>query len=111
VEWVEITNTRGMSQFADGGIVGTKPYVSSANYIHKMSDHCADCRYDRSLRHGPNACPFNSLYWDFHHRHREKLERNPRIGMVYKVWDAMEAGEQQQTLAAAAAIKREYEVK
>ena len=111
VEWVEITNTRGMSQFADGGIVGTKPYVSSANYIHKMSDHCAGCRYDRSLRHGPNACPFNSLYWDFHHRHREKLERNPLIGMVYKVWDAMEAGEQQQTLAAAAAIKCEYEVK
>lgn len=108
VEWVEITNTRGMSQFADGGIVGTKPYVSSANYIHKMSDHCAGCRYDRSLRHGPNACPFNSLYWDFHHRHREKLERNPRIGMVYKVWDAMDAAERQRTLEAAAAIKRRY---
>jgi deoxyribodipyrimidine photolyase-related protein len=109
VEWVEITNTRGMSQFADGGIVGTKPYVSSANYIHKMSDHCAGCRYDRSLRHGPNACPFNSLYWDFHHRHRALLERNPRIGMVYKVWDGMAEEERRRILEAAGEVRRRDE--
>ncbi len=84
VEWVEITNTRGMSQFADGGIVGTKPYVSSANYINKMSDYCDDCFYSRSKRTGDKACPFNSLYWNFYMRHEDKLGNNPRIGMAYR---------------------------
>ncbi len=93
VEWVEITNTRGMSQFADGGIVGSKPYVSSANYIDKMSDYCAGCKYDKKSRYGPNACPFNSFYWDFHIRHRKKLEKNPRIGMMYRLIDKMTADE------------------
>ena len=89
IEWVEITNTRGMSQFADGGIVGTKPYCSSAAYIHKMTHYCEGCFYKKDLRTGERACPFNSLYWHFHDRHREKLERNPRIGMVYRTWDKM----------------------
>ena len=102
VEWVEITNTRGMSQFADGGIVGTKPYVSSANYINKMSDYCKSCAYKKQLKTGPGACPFNSLYWDFHARHRDKLESNPRIGMVYRTWDKMEQ-EQQEALRKQAA--------
>jgi deoxyribodipyrimidine photolyase-related protein len=105
IEWVEITNTRGMSQFADGGIVGTKPYVSSANYIHKMGDHCSQCHYDRSLRHGPRACPFNSLYWDFYDRHRDKLKPNPRIGMAYQLWDKMDPEEQAKTLEQAAFYK------
>ncbi len=89
IEWVEITNTRGMSQFADGGIVGTKPYCSSAAYLHKMGHYCKGCFYKKDLRTGERACPFNSLYWHFHDRHREKLERNPRIGMVYRTWDKM----------------------
>jgi deoxyribodipyrimidine photolyase-related protein len=87
IEWVEITNTRGMSQFADGGIVGSKPYVSSANYIDKMSNYCKNCYYDKSTKTNKNACPFNSLYWLFYETHREKLSRNPRIGMMYKVLD------------------------
>jgi deoxyribodipyrimidine photolyase-related protein len=86
-EWVEITNTRGMSQYADGGIVGSKPYVSSANYIHKMGDHCKYCKYDHKKKTGENACPFNSLYWHFLDRHRENLESNPRMSMMYRVWD------------------------
>ena len=94
IEWVEITNTRGMSQFADGGIVGTKPYVSSANYIHKMGHYCKTCYYDRKVKTGPKACPFNSLYWHFYDRNRSKLGKNPRIGMMYRIWDKME-GEQQ----------------
>lgn len=89
IEWVEITNTRGMSQFADGGITGTKPYCSSAAYIHKMSHYCEGCFYNKNLRTGERACPFNSLYWHFHDRHRDRLERNPRIGMVYRTWDKM----------------------
>ncbi|MEM9545784.1 MAG: cryptochrome/photolyase family protein [Bacteroidota bacterium] len=90
IEWVEITNTRGMSQFADGGIVGTKPYVSSANYIDKMSHYCKDCYYDKKIKTGPKACPFNSLYWDFYDRHAEKLAKNPRIGMAYRTWAKMD---------------------
>lgn len=90
IEWVEMPNTRGMSQFADGGLVATKPYVSSANYINKMSDYCANCFYDKNNKVGERACPFNSLYWHFYDRHRHKLEKNPRIGMMYRTWDRMQ---------------------
>lgn len=90
IEWVEITNTRGMSQFADGGIVGTKPYVSSANYMAKMSHYCGSCFYNKKEKTGPRACPFNSLYWHFYDRHRDKLQKNPRIGMAYRLWDKMD---------------------
>jgi deoxyribodipyrimidine photolyase-related protein len=89
LDWVEITNTRGMSQFADGGIVGTKPYVSSAAYIDKMSHYCGGCYYNKSKKTGDRACPFNSLYWNFYDRHRGQLAGNPRIGMMYLVWDKM----------------------
>jgi len=88
-EWVEITNTRGMSQFADGGIVGTKPYVSSAAYINKMSSYCSGCYYDKNKKTGEKACPFNSLYWNFYNKHEDKLGNNPRIGMMYNVWRKM----------------------
>ena len=89
IEWVEITNTRGMSQFADGGIVGTKPYVSSANYIKKQGNYCNTCVYQADKKTGEGSCPFNSLYWHFHARNRALLEKNPRIGMVYRTWDKM----------------------
>ncbi|MCB0617067.1 MAG: cryptochrome/photolyase family protein, partial [Phaeodactylibacter sp.] len=98
IEWVEITNTRGMSQFADGGLVGTKPYVSSANYIDKMSNHCQSCFYDKKKRHGEKACPFNSLYWHFYDRHEGLLSNNPRIGFAYRTWQKMGADERQNTL-------------
>jgi deoxyribodipyrimidine photolyase-related protein len=87
VEWVEMPNTRGMSQFADGGIMATKPYAASANYINSMGDYCGGCEYDPKKRTGPGACPFNSLYWDFIERNRSKLDKNPRMGMMYRVWD------------------------
>jgi deoxyribodipyrimidine photolyase-related protein len=102
IEWVEITNTRGMSQYADGGITGSKPYIASANYIHKMSNYCEGCRYDRLERASNNACPFNSLYWDFHDRHRKKLQHHPRLAMVYRLWDKMAPDEKEQTLERAA---------
>lgn len=89
IEWVEITNTRGMSQFADGGITGSKPYTASANYINKMSNYCEGCTYDKTERATHNACPFNSLYWNFHDRHRTKLQEHPRLKMVYALWDKM----------------------
>ena len=90
IEWVEITNTRGMSQFADGGIVGSKPYVSSAAYINKMSHYCKGCHYDAKKKIGEESCPFNSLYWNFYAVNEEKLRGNPRIGMMYVTWDKMD---------------------
>jgi deoxyribodipyrimidine photolyase-related protein len=89
LEWVQLPNTRGMSQFADGGIVGTKPYTSSAAYINKMSNYCSGCYYDFKEKYGERGCPFNTLYWDFLIRHREMLEKNPRIGMGYRQIDKM----------------------
>ncbi len=101
IEWVEITNTRGMSQYADGGIVGTKPYVSSANYIDKMSDYCGSCFYSKSKKTGDKACPFNSLYWHFYERHRDKLEKNPRIGFVYPTLNKMKPDAREELMAQA----------
>ncbi|MFN7118349.1 MAG: cryptochrome/photolyase family protein [Saprospiraceae bacterium] len=107
IEWVEITNTRGMSQFADGGIVGTKPYVSSANYIDKMSDYCQNCFYNKKQKYGERACPFNSLYWDFYDRHADKLAKNPRIGMMYRTWEKMDSEERARILQQAAIYKNQ----
>lgn len=90
LQWVEITNTRGMSQFADGGIVGTKPYISSAAYINKMSHYCKNCYYDKAKRTGEKACPFNSLYWNFFDAHEKLLSKNPRVSMMYNIWNKME---------------------
>ncbi|WP_375690174.1 cryptochrome/photolyase family protein [Pseudooceanicola sp. LIPI14-2-Ac024] len=89
-EWVEAPNTVGMSQFADGGVVGSKPYVSSANYIDRMSDYCGGCAYSATTKSGEGACPFNFLYWAFLDRHRDRFEANHRMGLVYGTWDRME---------------------
>ena len=88
-EWVELPNTLGMSQFADGGLLATKPYVSGAAYINRMSDYCKGCHYDRKLREGERACPYNSLYWDFFARNAHRLSTNPRLGMVYRQLEKM----------------------
>lgn len=89
-EWVELPNVSGMILFADGGFLGSKPYAASGAYINKMSDYCKNCRYDVNQKNGPDACPFNYLYWDFMLRNRAKLERNPRIGFAYKTLDKMD---------------------
>ncbi len=95
IEWVQLPNTRGMSQYADGGIVGTKPYVASANYISKMSNYCKKCEYNAKEKVGEKACPFNSLYWNFYETHRDKFQKNPRIGMVYNLWNKMKADDKE----------------
>jgi len=89
LQWVEITNTRGMSQYADGGKLATKPYVSGASYIKKMSNYCEHCYYDPKKKTGEKACPFNSLFWHFMERHRGALKGNHRMGMMYKTLDKM----------------------
>jgi deoxyribodipyrimidine photolyase-related protein len=82
-EWVELPNTLGMSQFADGGILASKPYVSSGSYIDKMSNYCKNCHYKVKDKLGENACPFNSLYWSFMARHQSLLSNNQRLGITY----------------------------
>ena len=84
VEWVELPNTLGMSQFADGGVLASKPYAASGKYIQRMSNHCKGCRYDPALSVGASACPFTTLYWDFLLRHEPMLSANPRMGMQVK---------------------------
>lgn len=103
-EWVEAPNVIGMSQFADGGLLGSKPYAASGNYINKMSDHCAGCAYDVKKKTGDGACPFNPLYWDFLVRNRKKLGNNPRLAQVYRTWDRMESDRQSEYLDSARAI-------
>ena len=92
-EWVEVPNTIGMSQFADGGLLASKPYAASGNYIDKMSDYCSDCRYDVKAKTGEGACPFNALYWDFLARNADKLGDNRRLAMPYRTWEKKEKRE------------------
>lgn len=83
-EWVELPNTHGMALYADGGVMASKPYAASGNYISKMSDYCQRCAFDFKKKSGENACPFNFLYWDFVERNRERLAGNPRMALIYK---------------------------
>jgi deoxyribodipyrimidine photolyase-related protein len=89
-EWVELPNVIAMSQHADGGRLATKPYAAGGAYIDRMSDHCAPCRYDVTKKTGPDACPFNALYWDFLARHERRFRRNRRMTNMYANWDRME---------------------
>lgn len=84
IDWVSLPNTLGMSQYGDGGIVGTKPYCASGNYIQRMGNHCAGCRYNPKKATGPDACPFTTLYWSFLDRHRERFKHNRRMGFQLK---------------------------
>ncbi len=95
IEWVQLPNTRGMSQFADGGWVATKPYISSGNYINKMSDYCAGCYYRVKKTTGQEACPFNALYWHFVDRHQQQLKRYPRMRMPIASWNKKKPSEQE----------------
>jgi deoxyribodipyrimidine photolyase-related protein len=88
-EWVELPNVSGMILFADGGVLASKPYAAGGTYINKMSDYCGSCSYKISKKNGDQACPFNYLYWDFLARNRSKLEKNPRIAMMYRTYDRM----------------------
>ncbi|MDJ0575207.1 MAG: cryptochrome/photolyase family protein [Xenococcaceae cyanobacterium MO_234.B1] len=92
-DWVMIPNVIGMGQFADGGILASKPYASSANYINKMSDYCKNCTYNPKQRTGEKACPFNFFYWDFLDRHQVQLKSQGRMNLVLGHLKGMEAGE------------------
>jgi len=93
VEWVELPNTLGMSQFADGGIMASKPYAATGKYIDRMSDYCRQCRYDPARTDGGSACPFSVLYWDFLLRNRDRLARIPRMGLQLRNADRLAPAE------------------
>ena len=100
-EWVEAPNTIGMSQFADGGIIASKPYVSSGAYINRMSDYCKSCAYKVTKKTGQGACPFNLLYWHFLDRHRDRFKSNHRMGNMYRTWDRMDEDKRKTILSEA----------
>ena len=103
-EWVELPNTVGMSQFADGGALASKPYAASGAYIDRMSNYCGACRFDVKQRTGPGACPFNALYWDFIARSRAKIAGNPRMAQMVRTYDAFAPAERERIAESAARI-------
>ena len=107
VEWVELPNTLGMSQYADHGLMASKPYVATGKYIERMSNYCAGCRYDPELREGERACPFTTLYWDFLMRHAASLARNPRMALQVRNLARLPEPEKDAIRARAAALRGE----
>jgi deoxyribodipyrimidine photolyase-related protein len=106
-EWVEMPNTRGMATFADGGIVGSKPYAASGAYVDRMSDWCGNCRYDVKAKAREGACPFNRLYWGFLERNRNRLRDNVRLAMPYRTLDGWSAERRRELVEEAEACRRE----
>ncbi|MCA9235669.1 MAG: cryptochrome/photolyase family protein, partial [Planctomycetales bacterium] len=96
VEWVELPNTLGMSQYADGGVMASKPYAATGKYIQRMSNYCQGCRFDPAQATGDDACPFTTLYWDFLARHKKKLDANPRMSLQVKNLQRKDVEELQQ---------------
>ena len=106
VEWVELPNTLGMSQYGDGGLMASKPYVATGKYIQRMGGPCASCRYDPALRTGERACPYTTLYWDFLMRHEALLAKNARMGLQLKNVARLDDAERQAVVQRAQAIRR-----
>jgi deoxyribodipyrimidine photolyase-related protein len=106
VEWVELPNTLGMSQYADGGVMASKPYAATGKYIQRMSNLCGGCRYRPDVRTGERACPFTTLYWDFLSRHEALLAANPRMALQVKNLARIAPAEMQTIRARADAIRR-----
>ena len=106
VEWVELPNTLGMSQYADGGVMGSKAYIATGKYIQRMSPHCKGCRYDPAQRSGGDACPFTTLYWDFLMRHKARLAKNPRMALQVKNVARLTDAQMRAVAERAAAIRR-----
>ena len=106
VEWVELPNTLGMSQYADGGVMGSKPYIATGRYIERMSPYCGHCRYDPGEKAGDTACPFTTLYWDFLMRHEALLAANPRMEHQVQHLTRLSDAEKDAVRERAAALRR-----
>lgn len=108
VEWVELPNTLGMSQFADGGLMASKPYVATGKYIQKMSNYCHDCRFDPAKSIGEDACPFTTLYWDYLQRHKKALKKNPRMSLQVRNLDRKSDSELEEIREQASDLLKEF---
>jgi deoxyribodipyrimidine photolyase-related protein len=108
-DWVMQANVIGMGQYADGGMMASKPYAASANYINTMSDYCKHCEYNPRSRTGETACPFNFMYWDFLARHKEKLKNNSRMTQILGNLERIAAEELQQIRQQANQWRREHQ--
>jgi deoxyribodipyrimidine photolyase-related protein len=106
VDWVELPNTVGMSQYADGGVMASKPYVATGRYIERMGGPCRDCRFDPAQRTGEAACPFTTLYWDFLARHETRLAANPRMALQVRNLARLDGAERAAVAARADALRR-----
>ncbi len=106
-EWVEMPNTLGMALFGDGGIVASKPYAASGKYINRMSNYCVKCKYNPEELIADNACPFNSLYWNFLVKHEDKFRNNQRMSYIYSTWDKFSKQKQESIIAKAQTILNE----
>lgn len=106
IEWVELPNVLGMSQYADGGVMASKPYAATGKYIDRMSDHCKGCRFKPALRTGPQACPYTTLYWDFLMRHEKRFAAHPRMALQIKNLARIEPAERRAIEQRAAAVQR-----
>jgi deoxyribodipyrimidine photolyase-related protein len=105
IEWVELPNTLGMSQYADGGVMASKPYAASGKYVDRMSNYCGGCRYRPGEATGPRACPFTTLYWDFLDRHEERFAQHPRLALQVKNVRRLSDGERATIRERARAIR------
>lgn len=110
IGWVSVPNVIGMSQFADGGLLASKPYVASGRYINRMSNYCTDCRYDSKQVVGPEACPFNTFYWDFLERHQDKLKAFPRMAVQLNNLARKDTGERAAIAAHADSLREKLEI-
>jgi deoxyribodipyrimidine photolyase-related protein len=108
VEWVELPNTLGMSQYADGGVMASKPYIASGKYIQRMSNYCTGCRYDPAQSTGPKACPFTTLYWDYLLQHEPKLRQNQRMSMQVRNLARLDESQRQAIQTHAKQVRETY---
>jgi len=108
VEWVELPNVLGMSQFADGGLLASKPYVASGRYIQRMSNYCDRCPFDPTRATGELACPFTTLYWDFLIRHEQRFRDHPRAAMQWRSLGRLGSDDRREIRARADSLKNRY---
>jgi len=109
VEWVEAPNTIGMSQYADGGLLASKPYVATGKYIKRMSNYCENCRFDPDKATGEDACPYTTLYWDFLERHQSRFARHPRTALQWKNLERLGADEKRAIRTQSERIRKQFE--
>ncbi len=105
VEWVELPNVLGMSQYGDGGLMASKPYIATGKYINKMSNYCGHCLKSPAKRTGEDACPFTTLYWDYLIRHEDTLRRNQRMSLQVRNVDRLHPDERNLITQTANAIR------